>query len=102
MTTGDREVLARLGLSEGELEQIELFEKPLCQTAKIYLARVFERATIRKKPFAEILTACGQAWQELSQEERPVGLVILTMWECLVRRKPRLRALRGGEVSSQL
>src|SRR3989344_1677222 len=73
MTSDDRGILIKLGLRPEELAKIDQIEAPLCQTARILLARIFKRALVGKdkKLFAEILSACGQEWQEVWSRGTP-------------------------------
>ena len=54
----------RVGFVELELEALENFMKPLCLTARLYLARIFVRAKVRKKSFREIMAVCRALWEE--------------------------------------
>ncbi len=64
---GDREELIRLGYQPAELRDIEQLSCRLCETARLYLARIFVRARICKKSHADVVTACQKMWQETWQ-----------------------------------
>ena len=61
----DMEELLRLGYEPGELADIELLLKPLCRTARLYLARIFVRARICKKMHFDVMEACCWVWEDV-------------------------------------
>ncbi len=60
---GDREDLLRLGYQPAEITDVELLSRPLCRTARWYLARIFVRARIFKKQHGEVVAACSEVWE---------------------------------------
>jgi len=55
----DREELLRVGYTELELEKLSAFAHPFCKTGRLYLARIFVRGKLYKKPFSLTLKVCS-------------------------------------------
>lgn len=60
----DREELVGLGYSESELKDVEVISRRLCTTARLYLARIFVRARVCRKPRVEVMAACTKMWAD--------------------------------------